>query len=186
MRLPDIIHLTIIVNLCISCVGSKSTNDYKSLYTKTEYFIPMRDGVKLYTAVYAPKDTTRDYPILMMRSPYGLKPYGTENFPDTLGPSKYMAEEKYIFVYQNVRGRFMSEGSFVNMNPHIPDKKSGSETDNSTDTYDAVEWLLKNIRHHNGKVGLWGISYPGFYVATGIIDAHPAIKCASPQAPIAD
>ena len=146
----------------------------------------MRDGVRLFTAVYTPKDTSTDYPILMMRTPYSAGPYGKEEFPATLGPSKYIMEEKYIFVYQDVRGKFMSEGTFLNMTPCIPDKKTNQDVDNSTDTYDAVDWLLKNIRHHNGNVGLWGISYPGFYVSTGIINTHPAIKCASPQAPIAD
>ncbi len=186
MKLSVIIHFVVILILCLTCLDEQSPAKMKTNYSKAEYYIPMRDGIKLYTAVYTPKDTSQDYPIMMMRTPYRLKPYGSENFPDTLGPSEYMAKEKYIFVYQNVRGKFMSEGDFVNMTPHITDKKSGFEIDNSTDTYDAVEWLLKNIRHHNGNVGLWGISYPGFYAATGIIDAHPAIRCASPQAPIAD
>jgi putative CocE/NonD family hydrolase len=186
MNIQKTIQIIAILYFCSSCQGPESTDNLKINYTKAEYFIPMRDSVKLYTAVYTPIDTMQDYPILMMRTPYSLKPYGTDSFPSTPGPSSYMADEKYIFVYQNVRGRFMSEGRFVNMTPHIANKKSGFEIDNSTDTYDAVEWLLKNIRHHNGKVGLWGISYPGFYVSTGIIDAHPAIRCASPQAPIAD
>ena len=146
----------------------------------------MRDGVKLFTAVYTPKDTSVDYPMLMLRTPYSVKPYGSDTFPGMLGPSKYMMEEKYIFVYQDVRGKFMSEGVFLNMTPHITDKKSKRDVDNSTDTHDAIEWLLKIVKHHNGNVGMWGISYPGFYVSTGIINSHPAIKCASPQAPIAD
>jgi putative CocE/NonD family hydrolase len=155
-------------------------------YNKYEYRIPMRDGVTLFTAIYIPKDTTEKYPILLMRTPYRVIPYGTDTFPEYLLPSKYFTEEKYIFVYQDVRGRFMSEGTFINMTPHIRNKRNEKDVDNSTDTYDTVEWLLKNIRHHNGRAGLWGISYPGFYVSSGIIDTHPAIKCASPQAPIAD
>ncbi|MBN2610341.1 MAG: CocE/NonD family hydrolase [Bacteroidales bacterium] len=146
----------------------------------------MRDGVKLFTTVYTPKDSLIEYPVMMIRTPYGVKPYGTDTFPVLLGPSKYLMEEKYIFIYQDVRGKFMSEGDFDNMTPHVADKKTGQEIDQGTDTYDAVEWILKNVRHHNGKVGLWGISYPGFYVSSGIIDTHPAVKCASPQAPIAD
>ncbi len=171
----------------ISASGIAQQSDYiEQNYTKAEYYIPMRDGVKLFTSVYTPRDTSADYPILMMRTPYSVRPYGKDTFPTSLGPSKYLMEEKYIFVYQDVRGKFMSEGTFLNMTPHIPDKKTNKDVDNSTDTYDAVDWLLKNIRHHNGNVGLWGISYPGFYVSTGIINTHPAIKCASPQAPIAD
>jgi putative CocE/NonD family hydrolase len=171
---------TTLLSLCL--VG----NNIKDNYSKYEYRIPMRDGVTLFTAVYIPKDTTKNYPILFMRTPYGIIPYGTDSFPEYLGPSKYFAEEKYIFVYQDVRGMFMSEGTFLNMTPHIRNKKGPNDVDNSTDTYDTVEWLLKNIRNHSGRVGLWGISYPAFYVSSGIIDTHPAIKCASPQAPIAN
>jgi putative CocE/NonD family hydrolase len=187
MKSHSYIYGVFILINCISCLRAGSSGGIETSYTKAEYYIPMRDGVKLYTAVFTPIDTTQDYPILMLRTPYSLKPYETDSFPSRADkPSKYMADEKFIFVYQNVRGRLMSEGNFVNMTPHVADKRTGLETDNSTDTYDAVEWLLKNIRHHNGNVGLWGISYPGFYAATGIIDAHPAIRCASPQAPIAD
>lgn len=187
MKNHGYIYAAYILISFISCLRAGSSGGIEPGYSKAEYYIPMRDGVKLYTAVFTPGDTTQDYPILMLRTPYSLKPYGTDSFPYQVDrSSKYMADEKFIFVYQNVRGRFMSEGNFVNMTPHIADKRNGLETDNSTDTYDAVEWLLKNIRHHNGNVGLWGISYPGFYAATGIIDAHPAIRCASPQAPIAD
>jgi putative CocE/NonD family hydrolase len=160
--------------------------DIEDHYTKYEYNIPVRDGVKLFTAVYVPKDTSVKYPVILYRTPYSIAPYGTDNFPEFLGPSKYFTEEKYIFVYQDVRGMFMSEGTFFNMTPHIPDKRRTTDIDNSTDTYDTVEWILKNIRNNNGRVGLWGISYPGFNVSSGIIDTHPAIKCASPQAPVAD
>jgi putative CocE/NonD family hydrolase len=186
MNYPNINYILIILSLCASCLNAQPPDYIITNYSKAEYYIPMRDGVKLYTAVYTPKDSSLDYPILMLRTPYSIRPYGNDTFPNSLGPSEYMMEEKYIFVYQNVRGKFMSEGNFINMTPHINNKKTGFEIDNSTDTYDAIEWLLKNIRHHNGNVGLWGISYPGVYVSTGIINAHPAIKCASPQAPIAD
>jgi putative CocE/NonD family hydrolase len=162
------------------------SNNIKDNYNKYEYRIPMRDGITLFTAVYIPKDTTKNYPILLLRTPYAIIPYGTDSFPEYLGPSKYFTEEKYIFIYQDVRGMFMSEGTFLNMTPHIRNKKNPNDVDNSTDTYDTVEWLLKNIRNHNGRVGLWGISYPAFYVSSGIIDTHPAIKCASPQAPVAN
>jgi len=155
-------------------------------YVKREVMIPMRDGVKLFTAIYEPKDRSRSHPILMKRTPYSVSPYGEDAFPASLGPSGNFSKEGYIFVYQDVRGCFMSEGSFVNMTPHLDDKESPAQIDESSDTYDTIEWLLKNIPNHNGRVGLWGISYPGFYVAAGIADAHPAIKAASPQAPIAD
>jgi hypothetical protein len=159
----------------------------KANYTKFEYRIPMRDGVKLFTAVYIPKDASnyRTYPILMIRTPYGVGPYGADNYPGRLGPSDLFTRSKYIFVYQDVRGQMMSEGEYVNMRPINPDKK-GTETDESSDTYDTVAWLLKNIPSNSGNVGIWGISYPGFYAAAGMINAHPAIRAVSPQAPIAD
>lgn len=155
-------------------------------YVKREYKIPMRDGVKLFTAVYIPKDSVEKYPILLLRTPYSLNPYGEDKYRSTLGPSMHFAREKYIFVYQDVRGRFMSEGIFKNMRPHIDKKISITDIDESSDTYDSVDWLLENVKNHNGKVGMWGISYPGFYTAAGIIDNHPALVAASPQAPIAD
>jgi putative CocE/NonD family hydrolase len=155
-------------------------------YTKYEYRIPMRDGVKLFTAVYVPKDDSKPYPILMMRTPYSVGPYGADQYRDQLGPSALFGKEGYIFVYQDVRGRWMSEGQFVNMRPHNPGKTARTDVDESTDTFDTIEWLLKSVKNHNGKVGTWGISYPGFYVAAGMIDAHPALKAASPQAPIND
>ncbi len=176
----------LIINFSTTRVYGKKDYNIKENYNKYEYRIPMRDGVTLFTAIYVPKDTTEKYPILMMRTPYSIEPYGTNSYPGRLGPSEYFAEEGYIFVYQDVRGRFMSEGTFLNITPHIRNKKNLNDVDNSTDTYDTVEWLLKNIKNHNGRVGLWGISYPGFYVSSGVIDTHPAIKCASPQAPIAD
>ena len=155
-------------------------------YYKAEYRIPMRDGVKLFTIVYSPKDTSHDYPVLFNRTPYSIAPYGISDYPKSLGPSKYFAKEKYIFVYQDVRGRFMSEGKYEDIRPFIPDKKSTKDIDESSDVYDTIDWLIKNLKHSNGKVGMYGISYPGFYAAMGTINAHPALKAVSPQAPIAD
>jgi putative CocE/NonD family hydrolase len=155
-------------------------------YTKSEVQIPMRDGVKLFTAIYSPRDTSRKYPILMMRTPYSIAPYGESVSRANLGPSGSVADDGYIFVYQDVRGCFMSEGSFRNLTPHIAHKQGPQDVDESTDTYDTIEWLLRNVPNHNGRVGQWGISYPGFYAAAGMIDAHPALKAVSPQAPIAD
>lgn len=155
-------------------------------YSKYEARIPMRDGVKLWTAIYVPNDRSRDYPILMIRTPYRVDPYGASRYEDRLGPSMELARNGYIFVYQDVRGRNMSEGEFVNMTPHVADKRGPQDVDESTDTYDTVEWLLAHVDGHNGRVGQWGISYPGFYSAAGMIDGHPALRAVSPQAPIAD
>ncbi len=162
--------------------------DVPAHYTKAEYQIPMRDGVTLYTAVFSPKDTSEAYPFLIKRSPYSSGPYGPEAYRNNLGPVGDMrfAEEGYLFVYQDVRGRFMSEGQFLNMTPHRPEKKDSNDVDESTDLYDTVEWLLENIPNNNGRAGLWGISYPGFYAAASIIDNHPAVIASSPQAPIGD
>jgi putative CocE/NonD family hydrolase len=154
-------------------------------YTKHEHYVPMRDGVRLFTSVYLPKDRS-SHPIMLIRTPYSLNPYGSDRYPENLGPSPLFGKEGYIFAYQDVRGRWMSEGQFENMRPHLTSKTGTKEIDESTDTYDTIEWLLKNVRGHNGRVGMWGISYPGFYVAAGIIDSHPALKAASPQAPVAD
>ncbi len=155
-------------------------------YSKREVNVPVRDGVKLFTTIYAPRDATRKYPLLMLRTPYGVKPYGEREFPKSLGPSMHFAREGYIFVYQDVRGRHLSEGTFVQVTPHVLGKKSADQTDESSDTYDTIEWLLKNEAGHNGRVGQWGISYPGFYCSAGMIDAHPALKAVSPQAPVGD
>ncbi len=155
-------------------------------YEKQEARIPMRDGVHLFTAIYSPKDRSRAYPMLMRRTPYSVSPYGERSFPETLGPSDRLTREGFIFVLQDVRGTYMSEGTFVNMTPHIAEKSGPDDVDESTDTYDTIEWLLGNVENHNGRVGQWGISYPGFYAAASMIDAHPALRAVSPQAPIAD
>ncbi len=158
-------------------------------YDKYEYQIPMRDGVKLFTAVYVPKDKSKTYPFLMQRTCYSVAPYGTTKFPrGRLGPNKYLMHDGYIFVYQDVRGRWMSEGTFDNMRPNIAgnDPKNKTAIDEASDTWDTIDWLIKNIKGNNGKVGQFGISYPGFYTAAGIPDAHPALKASSPQAPISD
>ena len=160
--------------------------DVKEHYTKYEYRIPMRDGVRLFTAVYMPKDSSQAYPFLINRTPYSVAPYGVDQYRTQLGPSPDFDKSGYIFVMQDVRGRFMSEGTFVEMRPHIDNKKSSKDVDDSSDLYDTIEWLLKNIPNNNGKAGIWGISYPGFFTSASIIDSHPALKAASPQAPMTD
>lgn len=153
-------------------------------FTKREFYIPMRDGVRLFTSLYIPKDSSKKYPIILNRTPYSVAPYGEENYRTTLLPSELL-REGYIFAYQDVRGRWMSEGEFVNVRPNIPGN-TGNQIDESSDTYDTIEWLVKNVSLCNGKVGIWGISYPGFYAAASLPDAHPALKAVSPQAPVTD
>jgi putative CocE/NonD family hydrolase len=160
-------------------------------YTKHEYHIPMRDGVKLFTIVYVPKDAspTNRYPMVMQRTCYSVAPYGENDFPVALGPDRYMMRDKYIFVYQDVRGRYMSEGEFVNVRPFIPDSVKARDPkaiDEASDTYDTVDWLVKNVAGNNGRVGQWGISYPGFYTSMGSLSRHPALVASSPQAPVTD
>lgn len=154
-------------------------------YDKAEYQIEMRDGVKLHTIVYTPKDKSETYPILMRRTPYSVRPYG-ERMARSLSPNKLLQEDLYIFVFQDVRGKFMSEGEFVNMRPVRTKYNSKKDIDETTDTWDTVEWLIRNIDNNNGKVGMYGVSYPGFYTTMGSINAHPAMICTSPQAPISD
>ena len=160
----------------------------KANYNKMEYRVPMRDGIHIYTIAYIPKDAseTNRYPIMLNRTPYSVGPYGKDKYSGFIGPSETMIMEKYIFVNQDVRGRYMSEGVWTNMTPHITNKKTNKDVDESSDTYDGIEWMMKNIPFNNGRVGQSGISYPGFYSSAGSIDAHPALKAVSPQAPIAD
>lgn len=167
-------------------VVAGSVEFVRANYTKREVLIPMRDGVRLFTSIYEPKNTARTHPFLMRRTPYSVGPYGPDAYRETLGTYSAYDEAGYIFVNQDVRGRHMSEGEFVNMRPHNPDKRGTADIDESTDTYDTIAWLLANVPNHNDRVGLLGISYPGFYSSAGMIDAHPALRAVSPQAPIAD
>lgn len=155
-------------------------------YTKFEYRIPMRDGAKLLTSVYAPKDVATPYPFWLLRTPYGIRPYGADAYSDGQGPLRPYGREKFIFVLQDVRGRNGSDGEFVHVRPIKPVKSGPTDTDESTDVWDTIDWLVKNVPNNNGKAGLSGVSYPGFYAACGAIEGHPALKAVSPQAPIAD
>jgi putative CocE/NonD family hydrolase len=160
--------------------------DYiKNSYTKREVMIPMRDGIQLFTSIYEPKDGAQKYPILLNRTPFSVVPYGADKYRTSLGPDDLFARAGYIFVYQDVRGRWMSEGEFVDVRPYVPNKH-GKQIDETTDAYDTVEWLVRNVANNNGRVGVYGISYPGFYTSMAGIDSHPAVKAISPQAPIAD
>jgi putative CocE/NonD family hydrolase len=167
--------------------------DLRASYTKYEYRIPMRDGTKLFTVVYVPKDASKSYPFLVNRTPYsagvyaeGELRYGEDWYPTQIGPSKEFEDAGYIFVKQDVRGRYMSEGKWVEMTPHVAAKRAAGEGQESQDMYDTMEWLLKHVPNNNGKAGIYGISYPGFYTSASIIDSHPSIKAASPQAPVTD
>jgi hypothetical protein len=155
-------------------------------YTKYEYRIAMRDGARLFTSVYAPKTCEGGWPIVLTRTPYSVSPYGTDNYPARVGPSVEMMKDGFIFAYQDVRGRYMSEGTWAEVRPHLDAKSSPRDVDESTDTWDTIDWLVKHVPCNNGRVGTWGISYPGFYVSAGMIDAHPALKAAAPQAPVTD
>ena len=154
-------------------------------YTKYEYLIPMRDGVRLSTQVYVPNDKPGDHPILLQRTPYGAGPYGTAQRTGH-GGSQKMKDAGYIYAYQDVRGRNMSEGEFIDIRPNNLFYTGPWDTDESTDTYDTIDFLVKNVPQNNGRVGLWGISYPGFYAAISSTNSHPALKASSPQAPVSD
>jgi putative CocE/NonD family hydrolase len=155
-------------------------------YTKKEVHIKMRDGATLFTAIYTPKDLTKKYPIIMQRTPYSCAPYGETEFKKSIGPSETMMKEGYIIVYQDVRGRWMSDGLYDNMRAFIPNKKGKNQVDEASDTYDTIDWLVKNAANNNGNVGVWGISYPGFYSTYSLLSNHPALKAVSPQACISD
>jgi putative CocE/NonD family hydrolase len=165
---------------------SKQLEYTRAHYTKYDYRIPMRDGVKLFTSVYVPKDRSQTYPLLMERTPYSVAPYGIDNYRPVLGQSEAFEKEGFIFVYQDVRGRYLSEGEFIDVPVHKTHFNGPRDTDESTDTYDTIDWLVKNVPANNGRAGIMGISYPGFYAAFGMIGAHPALKAASPQAPMGD
>jgi hypothetical protein len=154
-------------------------------YTKYEHRIPMRDGVRLFTRVYVPKDDSQPWPIIITRTPYALKPYGAGNYNDVSGSFRVLAGDKNILVTQDVRGRYGSEGTYVHVRPFNPNK-GPKDTDENSDAYDTIDWLVKNVPNNNGKVGVFGISYPGFYTSMAMIDSHPALKAASPQAPVTD
>jgi len=163
---------------------SQSKSSLKKKYDKQEVYITMRDGVKLFTSIYTPKNKSEVHPVLLNRTPYNIEPQGPEDFTDLLLSYRRYIEEEYIMVFQDVRGRYMSEGVFEDIRPVIPAKKDNKDIDETTDTWDTVDWLVKNVRNNNGKVGILGISYPGFYSTMGIINAHPAVKAVSPQAPV--
>ncbi|WP_282055508.1 CocE/NonD family hydrolase [Maribacter luteus] len=172
-------------------IGATYAQDSDSLYLRQnydlkEYRIPMRDGAKLFTVVYTPKNSSGKAPILMNRTCYNASKFTDYKLKSY--PSEFLLHDGYILVFQDVRGRYMSDGTFDNMRPNIPgnNRKNKNEIDESSDTWDTIDWMIKNIDGNNGKVGIYGISYPGHYATAALPDAHPALKASSPQAPIAD
>lgn len=187
MKLHQKPFLLLLFFFLASLVFAQEQEEYNVAehYNKQEVQITMRDGIKLHTTIYSPKDTSKEYPILMSRTPYSSRPYGEDQFRSKIGPNEYLMKQGNIFVYQDVRGRWMSEGVYDNMRPYIP-QKTEKEIDEASDTYDTVEWLVNNVENNNGRLGVWGISYPGFYSTYALLDAHPAVKAVSPQASIGD
>ncbi len=182
-----VLALTALLSLLAPRIAAGQGREHvRAHYTKYDHRIPMRDGVRLFTSVYVPKDTSRTYPILLMRTPYGVEPYGIDRHREDLGPSPLLGKAGYIVAYQDVRGCHLSEGKFEDVRPQVVEKQGPKEIDESSDTFDTIDWLVKNVAGNNGKVGMWGISYPGFYAAAGLVDAHPALKAVSPQAPLVD
>jgi len=182
--------ITLVGFLCVFAfakANAQQTSDYivSDYYTKQEVQIEMRDGVKLHTTIYSPKDTSQKYPMIMQRTPYSSRPYGADAFRTRIGPNEHLMKEGNIIVYQDVRGRWMSEGKYDNMRAFIPNK-TGTQVDEASDTYDTIEWLVNNVANNNGNVGTWGISYPGFYATYSLLSGHPALKASSPQACIGD
>ncbi len=179
--------LTLLFALLYLCSHAQDINEeyVKAHYTKIEQYITMRDGVRLFTSIYIPKEKGKKFPIMLNRTPYTVAPYGEESAKSYLGNFPEMTKAGYIFVYQDVRGRWMSEGTYENIRP-TRSKANGQKIDESTDTYDTIDWLVKNVKNNNGKVGMYGISYPGFYSTAALIGSHPALKAVSPQAPVTD
>ena len=185
--MKKILIVFLLVLPLIHLVQAQEVNEeyIRAHYDKFEEYIPMRDGTRLFTSIYVPKDKSVKHPILLNRTPYTVSPYGIEKYKKSLGNFDKMAVASYIFVYQDVRGKWMSEGTFEDIRP-TKTKQNKQEIDESTDTYDTIDWLIKNVKNNNGKVGMYGISYPGFYSTASLIGSHPALKAVSPQAPVTD
>jgi uncharacterized protein len=181
------LFVSLFLLVAVSILGQdKKSNYVAENYTKQEVNIKMRDGLVLFTSIYSPKDTSKKYPIIMQRTPYNCAPYGLDQYKRSIAPNETMMKEGYIVVYQDVRGRYMSDGLYDNMRGYIPNKKGKTEVDEASDTYDTIDWLVKNVANNNGNVGTWGISYPGYYASYSLLSGHPALKAVSPQACISD
>ncbi len=188
MRKGFFLILCFISEYCLSQGTAQDSAWLFQNYYKVEQYITMRDGTRLFTSILIPKDSSRKHPILMERTPYSCAPYGKDIIASQFWDSykRFYTREGYIMVKQDVRGRWMSEGQFVDVRPFIKDKKTNSDVDEASDTYDAIDWLVKNLPYNNGRVGVFGISYPGFYSTMAAASGHPALKAVSPQAPVTD
>jgi uncharacterized protein len=182
-RLASLCSLVLLAGYVHSRLAAEAPYNVKEHYSKSEVMIPMRDGIRLFTIIYAPRDHSRKYPFLITRTAYGIPPYGAENYKQVIGPNNDFAKEGYIIVYQDTRGKFKSEGEFIH---HRPILEGPGHVDESTDMYDTIDWLLKNVPNNNGRAGQWGISWNGWEVSQGMINAHPALKASSPQSPPQD
>lgn len=186
LGLMNFVRSTALTFAGIAIFSALAQEPTQAKYDKREVMIPMRDGIKLFTTIYTPKRADKPFPIMMIRTPYSCAPYGPNVYRQDIGPSKLFVDAGYAVVYQDVRGRYMSEGDFLDMRPQLERYTGNTSIDESTDTYDSIDWIAKNVANNNGRVGIWGISYPGFYAAAATINTHPALKAVSPQAPIAD
>jgi uncharacterized protein len=188
MKLKSICYTILVLTIFLVTVNSpsysQSIENLKQKYNKQEVYITMRDSVKLFTSIYTPKNNSVAHPVLLNRTPYNIEPGGPGSFNYHMQLYSRYTEDEYIMVFQDVRGKYMSEGEFEDIRPVISEKRNNKDIDESTDTWDTVDWLVKNIPDNNGNVGIFGISYPGFYSTMGIINAHPAVKAVSPQAPV--
>src|SRR5260370_4811543 len=160
--------------------GEEKGRDWSLLFDKTEVMIAARDGVKLHTEIYATKDAKEALPIVLERTPYGTND-DEKGFSRKLGRYAEMIPDDYIFVFQDIRGRYGSEGTFVMQRP-VRDAKNPKAIDEGTDTYDTIEWLVKNRPLNNGRVGLLGISYGGWLAGMGVLEPHPRLEAGSEQA----
>jgi len=175
-----------VLGVAFAVATPQDTFDAREHYDKAAYMVPMRDGVRLYTIVYTPRDTSRDYPVMLFRTPYSIRPYEPDQYRRPLGPTEQFDRDGYIFVFQDARGTYRSEGAFQVIKPLNGPDAGPSDADESTDNWDTIEWVLNNIPGHNGRVGQWGISYPGWQTVMGMVGAHPALAASSPQASPSD
>ena len=177
MMLHRIRHIGLALIITTSALSAQTPADPAAAFDKREVMVPMRDGVKLHTLVFTPKNQTGNLPIIFTRTPYGIA--GAEGAFATSYAE--LANEGYIFAFQDIRGRFTSEGQFVMLRPPR-DKKNPKSVDEASDTYDTIDWMLKNVPKNNGRVGMLGVSYPGWLTVMAMLDPHPALKAVSPQA----
>src|SRR5262249_13134069 len=175
-----IINLTVLVIFAITAIsaGTEASRTPNVEFEKIEAMIPMRDGVKLHTLIFAPKQMSEPLPVLMARTPYGIDGWNSQRINDA---NSHLVADGYIFAFQDIRGKYGSEGDF-RMNRPPRDINDSKSFDEATDTYDTIEWMIKNVKNNNGRVGIFGVSYPGWLAVVPLTEPHPALKALSPQA----